>query len=443
MVSKHWKPQQRRLLPTDSCGAIQAVFEELSARNPRLTSAAAPGDTPEGAIEFPIHLGRGIDGMADDLVRPDGPALRAFPNPSPTTMDLPPSNESSALETRAFMLLLVVVTLAFGVILLPFWGAVFWGVIIAILFAPLQRELVRRMGQRRTWAAVTTLAIILLIVTPPLILIVGTLVQESSAVYARIQSGELNFGRYFQEIVDALPPWFTKVLDRFGLGNLVDIQQRLTAVVAQASQLIATQALGIGQNTLEFVVGFFIALYLAFFLLRDGPALTLRIKAAIPLDEPHKLSLARKFATVIRATVKGNIVIAVTQGALGGLAFWVLDVRGALLWAVLMAFLSLLPAVGAGLIWGPVAVYLLVTGSFAQGVGLIAFGVLAIGMVDNVLRPILVGKDTRMPDYVVLISTLGGLAVFGINGFIIGPVIAAMFIAVWDIYVNERSAPPD
>ena len=358
-------------------------------------------------------------------------------------MNLPPSNESSALETRAFVLLLVVVTLAFGVILLPFWGAVFWGVIIAILFAPLQRQLVRRMGQRRTWAAVTTLAIILLIVTPPLILIIGTLVQESSAVYERIQSGDLNFGRYFQEIVDALPPWFTNVLDRFGLGNLVDIQQRLTAVVAQASQLIATQALGIGQNTLEFVVGFFIALYLAFFLLRDGPALTLRIKAAIPLDEPHKLSLARKFATVIRATVKGNIVIAVTQGALGGLAFWVLDVRGALLWAVLMAFLSLLPAVGAGLIWGPVAVYLLVTGSVAQGVGLIAFGVLAIGMVDNVLRPILVGKDTRMPDYVVLISTLGGLAVFGINGFIIGPVIAAMFIAVWDIYVNERSAPPD
>jgi predicted PurR-regulated permease PerM len=388
--------------------------------------------------------------MADDLLRRDCFARELlpmpcalFPIPSPATMNLPPSNESSALETRAFVLLLVVVTLAFGVILLPFWSAVFWGVIIAILFAPLQRRLVRRMGQRRTWAAVTTLAIILLIVTPPLILIVGTLVQESSAVYARIQSGELNFGRYFQEIVDALPPWFTNVLDRFGLGNLVDIQQRLTAVVAQASQLIATQALGIGQNTLEFVVGFFIALYPAFFLLRDGPALTLRIKAAIPLDEPHKLSLARKFATVIRATVKGNIVIAVTQGALGGLAFWVLDVRGALLWGVLMAFLSLLPAVGAGLIWGPVAVYLLVTGSVAQGVGLIAFGVLAIGMVDNVLRPILVGKDTRMPDYIVLISTLGGLAVFGINGFIIGPVIAAMFIAVWDIYVNERRAPPD
>ncbi|MGL6109277.1 MAG: AI-2E family transporter [Rubrivivax sp.] len=357
-------------------------------------------------------------------------------------MNLPPLKQPAGLETRTFVLLMVVVTLAFGLILLPFWGAVFWGVIIAILSAPLQRLLVRRMGQRRTWAALATLAIIVLIVTPPLILTVATLVQEGSGVYARMKSGELNFGRYFQEIVDALPPWFTQLLDRFGIGNLRDIEQQLTSAVAQASQLIATQVLGVGQNTLEFVVGFFIALYLAFFLLRDGQALARRVKTAIPLAEAHKQALAQKFATVIRATVKGNIVIALIQGVLGGLALWVLDVRGALLWAVLMAFLSLLPAVGAGLIWVPVAVYLLVTGSVIQGAGLIAFGVLVIGMVDNVLRPILVGKDTRMPDYVVLISTLGGLAVFGINGFIIGPVIAAMFIAVWDIYVSERSEPP-
>ena len=358
-----------------------------------------------------------------------------------TAMNLSPP-EQPRLETRTFVLLLVVVTLAFGVILLPLWGAVFWGVIIAILSAPLQRLLVRRMGRRRTWAALATLAINLLIVAPPVVLIVATLVQEGSGVYARMNSGELNFGRYFRQIVAALPPWMTQVLDRFGIGNLGDIEQRLTAAVAQASQLIAAQVLGVGQNTLEFVVSFFVAIYLAFFLLRDGPALALRLKEAIPLDESHKQALAKKFATVIRATVKGNIVIAAIQGVLGGLAFWVLDVRGALLWGVLMAFMSLLPAVGAGLIWGPVAIYLLVTGSVIEGAGLIAFGVLVIGMVDNVLRPILVGKDTRMPDYVVLISTLGGLAVFGINGFIIGPVIAAMFIAVWDIYVSERTTSP-
>ena len=136
------------------------------------------------------------------------------------------------------------------------------------------------------------------------------------------------------------------------------------------------------------------------------------------------------------------VLMAAAQGALGGLAFWFLGVNGALLWAVLMAFLSLLPAVGAGLIWLPVALYLLATGAVWQGAALIAYGVLVIGLVDNVLRPLLVGKDTKMPDYVVLISTLGGLAAFGLNGFVIGPVIAAMFMAVWDMYIDARAQQP-
>jgi len=206
------------------------------------------------------------------------------------------------------------------------------------------------------------------------------------------------------------------------------------------SQFFATKVLSIGQDTLEVVVGFFITLYLAFFLLRDGRTLTRRVRDAVPLDEDDKRQLFGKFITVIRATVKGNLAVAATQGALGGLAFWVLDIRGALLWAVLMAFLSLLPAVGAGLVWLPVAVYLLATGAVWQGLGLIAFGVLVIGLVDNLLRPILVGKDTKLPDYIVLISTIGGMAIFGINGFVSGPVIAAMFIAVWDIFAATSEA---
>ena len=144
---------------------------------------------------------------------------------------------------------------------------------------------------------------------------------------------------------------------------------------------------------------------------------------------------------MIRATVKGNIAVAVTQGALGGVIFWILGIQGALLWAVLMAFLSLLPAVGAGLIWLPVAIYFLATGNIWQGVILVAFGVLVIGLVDNVLRPLLVGKDTKMPDYVVLISTLGGLSLFGINGFVIGPLIAAMFIATWALFAARDEDP--
>ena len=140
--------------------------------------------------------------------------------------------------------------------------------------------------------------------------------------------------------------------------------------------------------------------------------------------------------TVTRATVKGNVLVAVAQGALGGLMFWLLGIQAALLWAVLMAFAALLPAVGAALVWGPVAVYLLASEPVWQGAALIAYGVLVIGLVDNLLRPMLVGKDTKLPDYVVLVSTLGGLALFGASGLVIGPAIAALFMAAWNIFTQ-------
>ena len=136
--------------------------------------------------------------------------------------------------------------------------------------------------------------------------------------------------------------------------------------------------------------------------------------------------------------MKGNILVAIVQGTLGGLAFWVLGVHAPILWGVVMAFLSLLPAIGAALIWGPVAFYLLATGQIWQGIALIVFCSVVIGLIDNVLRPILVGKDTKLPDYVVLISTLGGLAVIGLNGFVIGPLIAAMFVSGWKLLATEH-----
>jgi predicted PurR-regulated permease PerM len=183
-----------------------------------------------------------------------------------------------------------------------------------------------------------------------------------------------------------------------------------------------------------------VMLYLAFFLLRDGDRLSLQIGSRIPLLVEHKIALSEKFATVIRATIKGSLVVAMVQGMIGGVIFWVLGVEAALLGGVAMGFFSLLPAIGTGLIWVPVAIYLLATGALWQGLVLIFCGLFVIGMVDNVLRPILVGKETRMPDYIVLISTLGGLSIFGINGFILGPVIAALFMAAWDIF-GRANAP--
>ena len=353
-----------------------------------------------------------------------------------------PSNEnvSAILENRALMFLLVVVSVALGWILLPFYGTILWGAIIALLFSPLYRWLLPRLKQRRTSAALLTLLAVLIIVVLPFALVTASLAREVTAIYERLQSGDLNPALYFRELFAALPAWVGSLLDRFGLSDFDVLQRRLSTGLTQASQFLATQVLSIGQNTFEFLANLCVTLYLAFFLLRDGDVVLHALHRAIPLSSEHKLELVEKFTTVIRATVKGNLLVAAIQGALGGLAFWFLGVTGALLWAVLMAFLSLLPAIGAGLVWLPVAIYFLVTGAIWQAVALTAYGVLVIGLVDNMLRPLLVGKDTRMPDYVVMITTLGGMAVMGINGFVLGPAIAAMFFAVWHIYITTRGS---
>src|SRR5690606_13538687 len=191
----------------------------------------------------------------------------------------------------------------------------------------------------------------------------------------------------------------------------------------------------------KFILDFCLMLYLLFFLLREGKSLVELMVRALPMGDDRERMLFAKFAEVTRATVKGNMVVAIVQGSLGGIIFWILGIPGALLWAVVMAFCSLIPAVGAAIIWAPVAIYLLATGNYIQGIILVAFGAVVIGLVDNILRPILVGRDTKLPDYVVLLSTLGGLALFGINGFVIGPLIAALFFAFWGIFMREIHTP--
>ena len=342
------------------------------------------------------------------------------------------------LHKRAFILLLIAATAGFGLVLEEYAVAIFWGVVFAIVFAPLHRKLLMRMPNRPTLAALATLLISLVMVILPLSLIGLSLIKETSAIYDQVSSGNLSAGSYVEQVFNALPSWLTPWMEKLHLGTLDEIQTKLSNIALQASKLAATKAVGLGQNTLGFVVGFGVMLYLIFFLLRDGKELVARIWAATPLAPEHKRELATKFITVIRATVKGNLAVAAAQGALGGLIFWILGIQGAVLWAVVMAFLSLLPAVGAGLVWGPVAIYFLATGAITKGLILAAYGVLVIGLVDNVLRPLLVGKDTKMPDYVVLISTLGGMALFGLSGFVLGPAIAALFMAAWELFTTMQ-----
>lgn len=342
------------------------------------------------------------------------------------------------LENKNFLLLLAVVSVAFAAVLLPFYGAVFWGTILAILFQPVQHYFEARLNGRQGWAAAITLVIILVLVILPVSILAASLVKEGADIYQRLDSGTLDFGGYLEQVINALPSFAQEFLERVGMTNMEGVQERISEGAMAGSQFLATKAFSIGQNTFQFLISFAIMLYLLFFLLRDGRQLAAAVRKAIPLGPDYKQHLLSKFTTVVKATVKGNIMVAAVQGTLGGLIFWALGLQGAVLWGVLMAVLSLLPAVGAGLIWGPVAIYFLATGALWEAAVLTAFGAIVIGLADNILRPILVGKDTKLPDYVILISTLGGLGLFGINGFVIGPLIAALFLAAWSLYTEDK-----
>jgi predicted PurR-regulated permease PerM len=183
---------------------------------------------------------------------------------------------------------------------------------------------------------------------------------------------------------------------------------------------------------------FFLMLYILFFFLRDGPDLVRALVRAVPLGDRRQSRLLSKFVAVSRATIKGTLVVGIVQGTLGGLVFWAVGIPAPVVWGAVMTVFALVPAVGVGLVWGPAAVIMLALGEIVRGIVVLLVGIFVIGLIDNVLRPILVGRDTEMPDYLVLLATLGGLSTLGISGFVIGPVIAAFFLAVWEMFAEDH-----
>lgn len=342
-----------------------------------------------------------------------------------------------SLERWTFLASLLLVSLAFLFLLKPFAGPIFWAIAIAVIFQPVRQWLSRRLGERPSLLALLTLLICLFIVILPVMILASTMVTEGLAIYQKIQDGDIRPGQYLDQINQSFPA-IEAFLAQFNL-DFGELRDRLASGIAGASQFLAKQALGFGQNTFQFFLNFALMAYLSFFLLRDGSRLVELLIQALPLGDARERLLFAKFAEVTRATVKGNLFIAVVQGALGGLIFWFLGITGAVLWGVVMAIFSLLPAVGAAVVWIPVAIYLTAIGDYFSAIVLTAFGAGVIGLADNLLRPILVGRDTKLPDYIVLLSTLGGLAMFGINGFVMGPLVAALFMAFWGLFIREFS----
>ena len=334
-----------------------------------------------------------------------------------------------------FIGLLVVVSIGFFLLLWGFWEPIFWAAVLGVLFRPVETRLAARLQGRETLATVLTLILIFFTVLVPAIFLASVVAVEAAGVYERIQSGELDYGVVVRWIQGLLPQ-FGEWTARFGV-DLNDLQQKLSAAAVTGTRFITSLALSAGQNAATFVVMFFLMLYLLFFILRDGSRILQHLHRAIPLPDEQERRLFDKFSEVARGTVKGTLLVGLVQGFLGSMIFLILGIQGAVFWGLVMVILSVIPAVGTGLVWGPAAIFLFIDGSWIKGLILVAYGVLVIGLVDNLLRPILVGRDTKMPDYLILFSTLGGLSLFGITGFVLGPVIAALFLATWRMYGEE------
>ncbi|MEN0036957.1 MAG: AI-2E family transporter [Cellvibrio sp.] len=339
------------------------------------------------------------------------------------------------LQNRTFLLFLVIVSIGFLIVLKPFFGTIFWACAITIIFYPLHLKLMARLNGRPNTSALITLFACILIVVIPVTLLVSSVISEGAGYYKKFEEGQIKPDQYIEQVRNAFPT-LPQTLDRFGIDTVKIKDSALSASMA-GGKWLAQNAISIGQDTFKLLLNICLMLYLIFFLLRDGKYLLELGIRALPMGDARERLLADKFGQITRATIKGNLVIAIIQGTLGGLIFWALGIPGALLWGVVMAAMSLIPAVGPAIIWAPVALYLFATGANVKAIILIAFGMGVIGLVDNILRPILVGRDTRMPDYIVLLSTLGGLAIFGLNGFVIGPLVAGLFMAFWGIFIRE------
>ena len=333
---------------------------------------------------------------------------------------------------KIFLLALaLVISFIFYSMIKGFLVAVFFAAVFGGLAYPLFQRLTRWFRGRRHVASVATVLFVFLVIILPLIGLVGIITAEALEVTQKVrpwverqvsQPDELD--RLLESIpfVDQLAPYKDQ------------IQAKAGELAAWIGTFMVNALAATGRGTAIFIFQLFIMLYAMFFFLLDGPRLLNKILYYVPLASKDEDRMVDKFLSVSRATLKGTLVIGIVQGALGGLSFWVAGIDGAVFWATIMAVLSIIPGIGTGLIWVPAVIYLFAAGNTGTAIGLTIWNAAVVGSVDNVLRPWLVGKDTQLPDLLILLGTMGGIVLFGAAGIVIGPVIAALFVTVWEIY---------
>jgi len=355
-------------------------------------------------------------------------------------MNQPPQqpNRSDELQHASFLIILVVVSLLMAVIILPFAQPLLWAGLAAIMFQPLYRAVLKRMRGKRNPAAGLTLLTIFFVLMVPAAWLATLVVQEALTLVTTLQQQPLDLAVLFDQVYGMLPKVAQDAVDRSGWGNVTMVQTRVQELLTQSAGMIAGQAVSIGSGALSFFLSFGVALYVMYFLLRDGERIGRTVLCAVPVERSIALRLAERFLGIVRATIKGTGVVALVQGALGTITLMIAGVPSALLFGVIMAIFALVPVIGSGAVWVPAGLYLLLIGEYWQGLFVLLAGFFIISSADNVLRPILVGRDTGIPDWIILITTLGGISLVGFSGIVLGPLVAGLFLASWSILREQR-----
>jgi predicted PurR-regulated permease PerM len=348
------------------------------------------------------------------------------------------------LVTAFFFVLFLVLLYGAFLILSPFLKALTWAAILAVLFYPAYDSLLRLFKGKATLAALTIILAIALIIVLPGIQIVGFLAEEVvelvKSVAALVDSEGVEAWKQHPWIQWLLGWWSMLGVELAKLKFEIDLRKVVIQGAQVSSGVVLSQLTGVAQNFFLFIANVLLVLLTLFFFLRDGAAFCYRLRRLLPMDPEHQDRLFTNIVNAVTAVVHGCLVVAMIQGFLAGLAYWVLGVPYALVWGVATAFFALLPVGGSTIITIPVTIYLFLQGDIIRGVLMAIWALGVVGGVDNVLKPIFIGTRLKLPMLFLFFGILGGLSVFGALGLILGPVLFALLAAFLDLYREEYAA---
>ena len=337
--------------------------------------------------------------------------------------------EMLKVRKNIFLAILVIGTITFLWLLKPFAYPIFWAAVIAGLFGPLYKRVNRKLRHPNLSTAIMLIVAIFVIILP-LAMIASVLLAQAIDMYSALKNTE-DIQHKARGIINLLKenPYFQKLdLDEKALT------EKFYDISGSISKYIVGYLTDLTQNTLLLIINFIVMLYCLFFFIRDGDRLLRGSLYILELKDEIGNRIYQRFTSTARATLKGTLIIGLIQGTMGGILFWAVGIQSAIVWGVIMILAAMIPGIGCAIIWAPAAIIMLATRHIWQGIVIITVGTLVISSIDNILRPWLVGKDTQMHPLLIFLSTIGGIAVFGVSGFVIGPIITALLSTLWEIY---------